>query len=448
MKHLGIAVLMFVASVSLHSAQVVKANVIPDNPLKQGVPSEINYQGWLGSATDTTAITDVLSMIFRLYTTSTGGTPIWNETHIAIPVAKGIFNVILGSETPLPANIFTGDPLWLETQVMNDTLSPRKKLVSVGYAIKAEKADTAAYAVASAGDNDWIISGNDMYSGVSGNVGIGIISPSFKLDVEGGARFWNSTGGRSGVQIGTIAGSGTGIEGIASDGNLIQPMYINYNSSGDVILAYGGGNVSIGTTTPTSKLTIDTDGLGGDEARRMIKLIPGGSQGRVYIASSVDYLDFLKTDANESFLDYLNISAKDGDFSGNLNVSGDASITGNLTANGVSMGKIYLTGNGTILSTTGGTRVLLWDETNGEIEITNTSGDWCDCWWQAQKGATTSGGSSATANGTSNVAIITGTNTNDYGFEIHFGQADGTNGWCSVWLQYANGAMVGHYIKY
>lgn len=112
----------------------------------KNTPQEINYQGWLGSATDTSGVTDTIGMAFRLYTASTGGSPVWNEAHIAVPVIRGIFNVLLGSEMPIPASIFTGAPLWLETQVMTDTLSPRKKIVSVGYAIKALKADTADYA--------------------------------------------------------------------------------------------------------------------------------------------------------------------------------------------------------------------------------------------------------------------------------------------------------------
>ena len=35
---------------------------------KQGVPHEINYQGWLGTADDTTGVTGTFTMQFRLYT--------------------------------------------------------------------------------------------------------------------------------------------------------------------------------------------------------------------------------------------------------------------------------------------------------------------------------------------------------------------------------------------
>ena len=62
----------------------------------------------------------------------------------------------------------------------------------------------------------------------------------------------------------------------------------------------------------------------------MIKLIPGGGQGRVHIASNIEYLDFIKTNVGETFLDYLHISANNGIFSGNATISGYATIAGNV----------------------------------------------------------------------------------------------------------------------
>ncbi len=103
-------------------------------------------------------------------------------------------------------------------------------------------------------------------------------------------------------------------------------------------------------------------------------------------------------------------------------------LAGNLTVSGLTMGKIYMTSSGTIASTDGGTRELYWDKANGDIEIANTSGDWMDYWWQAQKAGTTSGMSNAQNTGTANAPIISAIDTNTYGFEVHFGQADGEEG--------------------
>ena len=115
----------------------------------KGVPHEINYQGWLGTADDTTGVTGTFTMVFRLYDAETGGNNLWSETH-EVQVSHGVFNVILGSSNPIPAEIFTGDALWLEISVAGEVLSPRQKLVSVGYAIHAESAqsvDVAGHAI-------------------------------------------------------------------------------------------------------------------------------------------------------------------------------------------------------------------------------------------------------------------------------------------------------------
>jgi len=58
--------------------------------------------------------------------------------------------------------------------------------VSEGYILTADTAGVGSWQpAAAAADSDWTISGNDQYSAVSGNVGIGTSSPVTKLDVRG-----------------------------------------------------------------------------------------------------------------------------------------------------------------------------------------------------------------------------------------------------------------------
>jgi hypothetical protein len=100
--------------------------------------------------------------------------------------------------------------------------------------------------------------------------------------------------------------------------------------------------------------------------------------------------------------------------------------------------------NGTVCSTRDGGCVLKWEAQNFDFLLDNTSGDWLD-FWLINKGTYVQG---ALMDGTTEYKLIDWNNNNDDGAEIHFGQADGTGGYCSVWIQYANGRIVGHYIKY
>jgi hypothetical protein len=90
--------------------------------------------------------------------------------------------------------------------------------------------------------NSWAVSGNDIYSNYSGNVGVGTSAPSNKLDVSGTARVTGDT---------TICGS-------LYVNNIIGFTGSQWETSGYNI-SYSSGNVGIGNTNPTYDLDVTGD---------------------------------------------------------------------------------------------------------------------------------------------------------------------------------------------
>jgi hypothetical protein len=140
------------------------------------VPNYINFQGTLCDSTGN-PVTGTYNMQFSIYGDSTGGSSLWNEAHPSVEVTDGVFNLLLGTVNVFQDSLFNGQERWLEHTIGGQILSPRTKMASVPYAIK---------------DNCWMSSGDDCYLDKDGNVGIGVTSPSVKLDVAGnimGQRF-------------------------------------------------------------------------------------------------------------------------------------------------------------------------------------------------------------------------------------------------------------------
>jgi hypothetical protein len=106
------------------------------------VPQLINYQALLiDPATGDPIADDTYEMVFSIYDVETGGTAIWTETK-NVDTQNGLYVVMLGSTTPLTSAILSGAEKYLGIKVGTDPeMTPRKRIVSVAYAIVSEEAD-------------------------------------------------------------------------------------------------------------------------------------------------------------------------------------------------------------------------------------------------------------------------------------------------------------------
>lgn len=110
-----------------------------------GVPQTINYQGYLKDTVSGAPASGPVDMTFSLYDVATGGSPLWSETHAAVPISNGLYSVRLGSVDP------TGNPLnrpfdreyFLGISVNGGPeMIPRQALTSVPYAMKSITVET------------------------------------------------------------------------------------------------------------------------------------------------------------------------------------------------------------------------------------------------------------------------------------------------------------------
>jgi len=232
------------------------------------VPDSINYQGKLTTAAGG-CVNDTVQMTFSIYPDTLPGTSAdWTETQMQVVVKDGIFDVLLGSVTPLPASLFDGNAKYLGVQVESDAeMRPLKPMVSVAYAFRSEFSDTAEYARAAPAmpDDDWVIDGDNIYHEL-GNVGIGTTSPgTYKLNVNGTGYF--------GAQL-NIMDPNYYLQLSGSDARIIFDSGSDWfrfdrtNNAYDFIIAadkvfsaksasqYLRGNVGIGTLSPTQKLDV------------------------------------------------------------------------------------------------------------------------------------------------------------------------------------------------
>ena len=81
-----------------------------------------------------------LPMSFRIYPVAEGGNPVWEEFHGDVEISAGVFDVALGSVSPVNSTAFAAAQAYLEISVDSERLTPRVVLGSVGHAFVAAEA--------------------------------------------------------------------------------------------------------------------------------------------------------------------------------------------------------------------------------------------------------------------------------------------------------------------
>lgn len=108
----------------------------------QPIQRLISYQGLLTQPSGLPLSDGNYGLVLRLYDAESGGNLIFEETQ-QVTVVKGLFNVLIGSTTPL-AGVNFNQQLYLETALTGQApFLPRTRLAVVPYAIRAEWADLA-----------------------------------------------------------------------------------------------------------------------------------------------------------------------------------------------------------------------------------------------------------------------------------------------------------------
>ncbi|NJN18576.1 MAG: hypothetical protein HC822_21125 [Oscillochloris sp.] len=117
----------------------VAAVALQQASLSAGAPGLLHYQGFLSDGAGN-AYSGEADFTFAVYAASSGGSALWQEIQSNVAVGEGFFNVLLGSVTPLTAEIFDGTERYLEVTVdlgAGSTTLPRQRLAAVPYAFQA-----------------------------------------------------------------------------------------------------------------------------------------------------------------------------------------------------------------------------------------------------------------------------------------------------------------------
>ncbi|MCD4736862.1 MAG: hypothetical protein K8R53_12530, partial [Bacteroidales bacterium] len=229
-------------------------------------PQAFKYQAVVRDAAGEILQNQAVGIRMSIHETTAGGTVVYQETFSDTTNGFGLVNLEIGNGTPV-IGTFAGIDWGSGSKFLETEIDPAggssyvsmgtSQLLSVPFALHATTAEE---------DGDWTVSGVDIHSAVSGNVGIGTTSPNDKLDINGSVKSHKlhlASGGTSGWQnqIGWFDSTKTQLNHVlyqdASNNDLLA-LHLGYTGSGaEHVFSIGNGRVGIGTKYPDASAIID-----------------------------------------------------------------------------------------------------------------------------------------------------------------------------------------------
>jgi hypothetical protein len=250
------------------------------------VPRVINYQAQLKTSAGL-PVTTAKRMSFALYSTPTGGAPIWTEDWDGssgscaevTPSSAGIFAVRLGTCTPFPASVNFADPYYLQVAIERpaddnilETATTRVPFSSAPYALNAEnvtgvtfeQGQSSAFAIRDALGSDYLRFDSSLgtekiellRNTVIGQLPTDTFTVNASMTVGSDALKVDSVTSRVGVGTSTptealhISGGNLRLDGALMPNNIA-------GTTGQVLVSQGAGVAPAWQTLPASGGTLD-----------------------------------------------------------------------------------------------------------------------------------------------------------------------------------------------